>query len=62
MESFAPAYFDYMSSAVSANVRVCHYQDTRELTRYLLATDTACENFRLLQVDISEGKQRKRVR
>lgn len=23
METFAPAYFDYMSSAVSANVSIC---------------------------------------
>jgi len=27
METFAPAYFDYMSSAVSANVRSTNYAD-----------------------------------
>lgn len=34
MESFAPAYFDYMSSAVSANVRIFHCHGARKLIRH----------------------------
>jgi hypothetical protein len=61
MESFAPAYFDYMSSAVSANVCVFHHQNTGGLI-FPLATDIACESLRLLQINLSKGWQRKRTR
>jgi 1-phosphatidylinositol-3-phosphate 5-kinase len=49
METFAPAYFDYMSSAVSANVslRMLYYHAITDRSKQT-ATHSACEDFRLL--------------
>jgi len=47
METFAPAYFDYMSAAV--NAKVCHFIcSTLDLTTMTLASDSACENLWML--------------
>jgi 1-phosphatidylinositol-3-phosphate 5-kinase len=35
METFAPAYFDYMSSAISGNVRSLHFLQTHRFTNCL---------------------------
>ena len=58
METFAPAYFDYMSSAVSADVRPQFYQSSSFMTILsLAASDPARQGLRLLQAYLEESGQ-----
>lgn len=63
METFAPAYFDYMSAAVSANVSIyLAYCDGVLIMSIYLAPHSACKSFRLLQNHFQEDESRKRTR
>lgn len=61
METFAPAYFDYMSSAIHANVSVCLVVFL-SLTIGQSAPYLTCKSFWLLQVDFQENRQRQGTR
>jgi hypothetical protein len=58
METFAPAYFEYMSSAVTANVG---HSPPLILLFYLSvpASYTLGQGLRLLQTHVQKGRQRK---
>ena len=62
METFAPAYFDYMSSAIHANVSASFGFLSLSLSLSLiighLAPFLTCKGFWLLQVDFQENRQR----
>jgi hypothetical protein len=57
METFAPAYFDYMSSAVSSNVSLSISWALTH-THMLSAPDSFGETFRMLQADLQENWKR----
>ena len=63
METFAPAYFDYMSSAIHANVSACLVVS---LSLSLIIGQSApyltCKSFWLLQVDFQKNRQRQGTR
>jgi hypothetical protein len=56
METFAPAYFDYMSSAVSSNVSLSLLESA--CAHLLPAPNASGETFRVLQADIQENRKR----
>ena len=58
METFAPAYFDYMSSAIHANVSACLIVSLSLLQLFELAPYLTCKSFWLLQVDFQDNRQR----
>jgi hypothetical protein len=56
METFAPAYFDYMSSAVSSNVSLPLQESA--YAHMLSAPNATSETFRVLQADLQKNWKR----